>query len=241
MKLFAGIALAIALMTCLPLAASSSPTSVPLQRGVLTGNYGLDSSADSVSVRAGDAGSNHREVFWSPQQPRLDGEVCATWASESAPTAQQGLALRIVQADGRTRAVTITKNVIFGATWAINAHVWDSGLDQPFQAIGQWDLVATLTEAGRTRPLPWRACARTIGATLSFRLWVLGVHAEPTWDTPGHTGSATIPAAWNVPGQFGLYAGHLPAGGEMVYTDVSVRAVSLAVRSSRIPRPAQGE
>jgi len=75
---------------------------------------------------------------------------------------------------------------------------------------------------GGYRPLPWRVCTRMIGTTLGFKIWFPAVMSEPAWNDPAYTRTATVPAAWIVPGKAGWYAGHLPPGGRARYTGLSV-------------------
>src|SRR4051812_34990663 len=61
---------------------------------------------------------NSREVFRRPgAQMARSQTTCATWVRQSAPSVQQGLAVRIRDRAGRVRAVTLTKNVEFGLYW----------------------------------------------------------------------------------------------------------------------------
>lgn len=168
-------------------------------------------------------GINQREVFWTPGLPdQLGGTVCASWDTETSPGIQQGLALAIVAADGHTRAVTVTKNVVFGITWVFNLHVWDTRAEPAFTGFGQHDMGHVVSDyQGGLLPLPWRLCARLADGQLTFKLWVPRSHTEPGWDDPWHTRSAPVPADWNVPGQLGWYVGHIPPGGNTTYTDLS--------------------
>lgn len=178
----------------------------------------------TAAAAASNLGSNQRELFWpAGLTERLNGQVCATWASESSSGVQQGVALRIVAGTSATRAVTVTKNVWAGVNWVFNVHVWDSSLAEPFIDIGQFDLGAVLSNSqGGLYPLPWRLCVRVDGDRLTFKLWVPAVHAEPGWADPVHSRSTSVPAAWNVPGQLGWYVGHLPPAGSATFNGLQL-------------------
>lgn len=92
--------------------------------GVLTPEAG-DSYTYSSSTGAMDAAAlpsntsgNLRAVFWPTHAfAKQNEQTCATWVSESTWRAQQGAVLRVhVARDGAVRAVTVTKNLWFGAT-----------------------------------------------------------------------------------------------------------------------------
>jgi hypothetical protein len=181
----------------------------------------------TAAAPASNHGSNLRKVLWIKETAKsLNASSCATWRSETTSAIQQGAALRIVKGDGYTRAVTVSKNIYFGATWIINLHVWDSRKNPAFRQIGQFDLSQTLRPNGTPAPLPWRLCARALGSTLEFKVWRLGVEPEPAWDDVNHGGKATIPAKWVEPGKAGLYVGHIPAGGSATYSHVAMTALS---------------
>src|SRR5690606_437540 len=63
-------------------------------------------------------GTNTRILVYPPAQPMTDDQQsCATWDAQDGVNAQQGLALRIRNdlPEGRWRAITVTKNVVWGA------------------------------------------------------------------------------------------------------------------------------
>jgi hypothetical protein len=162
--------------------------------------------------------SSLRKVFWpTSESASRDGEVCASWLDQSDGIVQEGVALHIV--DGRTsvRAVTVTKNVIYGVQWVFNVHTWDSTAAQPFTVIGQYDMSRVVTANNQYLPFPWRICARTAGTTLTFKVWVPSRQAEPSWSDPVHAVTTSVPAGYVAPGRTGWYVGHLPAGGSAHY------------------------
>src|SRR4051794_15532143 len=83
------------------------------------------------------AGGNLREMFWPADNPVVpDSESCAIWGAESGPNVQQGAALRITQSGSRFRAISVTKNIFYGATWIFNFHLWDTAQSPAFTLIG---------------------------------------------------------------------------------------------------------
>lgn len=214
---------------------NGNTSTAPLISRVLT----PDGADTSVITKAGgtvtmtapianNALSNLRKVFWpAGLAARTDEETCATWAAQSDDRVQEGLALRITSVNGDTRAITVTKNVIYGVWWDANVHVWDSQAAQPFTGVAQFDTSAiTITGGTQETPFPWRACARVQGATLTFKLWVPAQGPEPSWADPSHTWSTTIPAGYLNAGQAGFYVGHIPAGGVLTYTRLGLRTGS---------------
>ena len=200
--------------------------------GVLTPDAG-DSYTYSSSTGAMDAAAlplntsgNLRAVFWPTHGlATQDEQSCATWAAESTWQAQQGAALRVkVQHDGAVRAVTVTKNVWFGATWIFNVHVWNSRWQRAFRQIGWFDLESTFREpSGFGAELPWRLCARVRGTKFDFKVWRLSTPA-PHWGDPAHGGSVTLPTTAPVAGFAGWYIGHLPAGATASFTRLGTSA-----------------
>lgn len=170
--------------------------------------------------------SNRREVFTEPGAPVSRNQVtCATWVEQSDPLVQEGLAVRVVDRDGRIRAVTLTKNTVFRVDWVFNVVTWDTARDgDPWRDVEQFDMGSVLATPELTvEPFPWRVCLRATGRTISFKVWLPERMAEPSWQDLLYTRSTTIPAAFNVVGAPGWYVGHVPAGGKVVYADLVVR------------------
>lgn len=208
---------ATALAGCQPVLTFDGSTPTDQRVVVLTPDggdrYRYGSSSDAIEVAAldGNQGSNLRSIFWPGTSPVVaDGQSCATWTSQTGLLVQQGAALRIRRTSGRVRALTVTKNVLFGVTSNVNLHTWDSARAEPFAKFAG-ATVPGLREDGRTLPLPWRFCARVVGRTLSFKVWPTS-RSEPAWGDPRWGGSATVPAGWEAPGTTGWYVGHLGAG-----------------------------
>ena len=170
--------------------------------------------------------TNYRAAVWSSDSvTSLDQESCATWVGDSWKNGQEGIALRITQDGSATRAITITKNIIYGVHSVFNAHVWDSSkVGHRFTSFGQFDLSKViLDETGRVRFMPWRVCLQAVGDRLTFKIWFPDLMDEPTWDDPAYTRTATIPADYVVPGKAGWYVGHLPNLEDIEYTNLTTR------------------
>lgn len=195
-----------------------------------TDDYRLRTRAGGVRVSAPptNQGENLRMVFWRRGSARQrDAESCATWQSERGEFVQQGAALRIVETpDGAVRAVTVSRDVFRNAPpaddrWWFNFHVWDSRDTPAFHLLGQVEL-PRLRRGDHAVPLPWYFCARTKGRTLAFKVWRPD-EEEPEYGDPASSGSVEIPEGWVVPGYTGLYAAHLWAGDEALFTDLVTR------------------
>ncbi len=212
-----------------PAATLTVVTGTPLSVRTLTPD-GADTSSITltggvVAMSAPDTNnalSNLRSVFWRTGESRpTDQGACATWQDASSGLVQEGLALRVRDTPGgATRALTVTKNTIYGVQWVFNVHTWDSSAADPFTALGQFDLSDVVTTPDGYEPLPWRVCARAVGDRFTVKVWLPDREAEPAWDDPVHTRTTTVPAEDVVAGAAGWYVGHLPAGGSAHYTDL---------------------
>jgi hypothetical protein len=167
------------------------------------------------------SGVNEREFFWegtSPDEP--DSTVCGTFSTGHGID-QQGIVLRLNDANGTVKAITVTRNVIFFDSQAFNFHLWDTNdADHPFTGFGQ-TILPFLPYAPAVYPL--NMCARTVTATnqVQFVVWTVGRH-QPPWGDPIQGGEATIPVGSPTSGQEGFFAGHLAAGTSMVLTDLRI-------------------
>jgi hypothetical protein len=160
---------------------------------------------------------NRREIVAAGPRQR-DQTVCATWVRQPTWRGQPGLAVRVVDRGGRVRAVTLTKNIVFGVQSVLNVVTWDTARDgDPWRGVAQFDLADELLDQGRLRPLPWRACLRVHGRTVRFKVWLPRERSEPSWSDPTAARSAVLPKAFVLRGRAGWYVGHLPSGGRMVY------------------------
>lgn len=195
---------------------SSSPTAH--RTSVLTTDggdrYTFSSTAGAMDAAAlpTNTSGNLRTLFWPASVPVVaDSQTCAVWSSQSGALVQQGAALRIRESStGRVRAITVTKNIIYGATWIFNFHTWDSARTGVFQIFGQQRISALVDAAGTVAPLPWNFCARVIGSVIEFKVWT-NTMTEPAWGDPARGGRAIIPAGWETAGTTGWYLGHLEA------------------------------
>ncbi len=183
----------------------------------------------TLSAPATNTGTNTRLLWYPPAQPMsLDQQSCATWASQTNLGAQQGLALRVRHdlPEGRWRAVTVMKNVVWGANWNLNVLTWDTRDQTPWTVRGSVDLAAVFWPGQRLVPLPWRVCARVTGDRVTIKGWPAS-SPEPSWSDPRHTGSVQLPAEWAYAGKGGWYVGHLPAGASTTFTELDLASLIL--------------
>lgn len=233
--------LAAAVGVCVAVLAACGPSVSPMDptlgAGILTpegvDTYALTVSNGLVTATAAETntGQNTRVAFWQlADQPSIDQETCATWVNARGVLQQPGAALRVRSTNGRTTAITVTNNIFYGARWAFNVHVMDSGASPQFRQIGSFDLSEVFRPGGPTTldlpPYPWRMCTRVVGDTVSFVVWPTTTHAEPSWDDPRYGGSVTLPAGWGQAGQPGWYVGHLEARDSAGYTEMSTAVIS---------------
>lgn len=198
-----------------------SETSVLTPDG--TDSYRFTASTGALEAHALDSNtqSNLRTVFWPAGSPSVvDAQSCATWTGPDGAASQQGAALRIsVDASGHTKAVTVTKNIFYGATWIFKVHTWDTARAVPLDAVASIDLEPLLAPAGVPLPLPWHFCARAIGSTVELKVWVDG-ETEPKWGDQTHGRSAELPPGWDIPGATGWFIGHVPPAGTANFVDL---------------------
>jgi hypothetical protein len=189
-----------------------------------SGTYRFTSLPANTAVTSLDSGTggNLREAFWPADNPIVpDSESCAIWGAQTGTLSQQGAALRIVQNGSRVRAITVTKNIFYNATWIFNFHVWDSSQSPAFTSFGSKDLSALLVHAGVVTPLPWHFCARVIGSKVEFKVWPVAEPLEPAWGDPTHGGSATLPAGWGASGKAGWFIGHVQPNEAAVFNNLA--------------------
>ncbi len=211
-------------------------SSAPLRTYLLTGegfdHYLLKTDGTASEVEAADSnrGGNTRLVWANLDDPVAnDLRVCATWERFTG-LAQPGLALRVRRDGNRTRAITVTDNIFWGARFGFNVHVWDTGSGLrlpgvlPVTAVGGADLSATFGQAGSLIDLPWRVCARVKGRTLDIKVWPLS-GPEPEWGDVRYGRRFRLSMAAVYPGRAGFYAGHLRPGDEVVLSDQQVVVV----------------
>jgi hypothetical protein len=207
-----------------PAATHTATTEIALTTRVLTSD-GADTAnislADGVVTMSApltnNSLSNLRTVFWpTGEASAADEQVCATWLDQSG-IVQQGVALRINDGPSSIRALTVTKNVVYGVQWVFNVHTWDTSQLEPFTGIGQYDMSQVVTADNQYLPFPWRICARAIGAELTFKVWLPDREAEPSWSDAIHARTTAVPNDYLSPGTTGWYIGHIAAGGSAHY------------------------
>ena len=167
-----------------------------------------------VAAPATNRGTNTRVVVWAPATTMaVDQQSCATWSSASVPNVQQGITLRLRHdPSGRWRAVTVMKNVLYGAVWQFNVLTWDSHGSPTMSPRGAVNLEAVFRPGGVVASLPWKVCARAVGDIVTMKAWRAG-EAEPAWGDASHGGSVRLPPGWAYAGKAGWYIGHVPPGG----------------------------
>lgn len=191
-----------------------------------------------VTAPAANRGSNLRTVFWPGSSPAVaDSQSCATWTSQTGEFVQQGAALRIRRSGDRVRALTVSKNILYGVTLNVNFHTWDSARSEPFVKFAG-ATAPGLRENGRTLPLPWRFCARVVGRTISYKVWPTS-RTEPAWGDARWGASATVPVGWEAAGATGWYAGHLGAGQRARYDRLRTWRFGVDPPAVRPPPPAR--
>lgn len=197
------------------------------------GADGYTSSAVKGTVQLSgpptNTGTNTRMVLFPSAQPSsIDQQACATWSTQTDLRTQQGLALRIRadQPEGRWRAVTVLKNVLWGANWNFNVLTWDTRNPSGWTTHGTVDLNRVFWPNQQLAPFPWRVCARVTGDVVTVKGWRAGT-PEPPWNDPNHTGSVRLPPEWSYPGQAGWYVGHLPSGQQTTFTDLTLHQLTL--------------
>jgi hypothetical protein len=183
--------------------------------------YNAGTQAATIIADGANTGGNNRGVFWFSGQPAVqDAESCARWSAENGgskvvPNIQEGAALRIrTNGDGSVNAVTVTRNMLYGAVWIFNEHIWNTNKSPSYTLLGHVDLRPVFDPSGDgadPAPLPWGVCAKTVGSTLSFVAWLDGT-AKPAYGDTTHGGSVTLPPEYVYAGNYGWYIGHLSAG-----------------------------
>jgi hypothetical protein len=167
----------------------------------------------AVSAPSTNTGGNTRGVFVPAGIPATrDHESCASWQGGHGRIIQQGVALRVRDESGGTRAITVTKNIYYGATWIFNVHTWEPG--GVFRPVGSRDFSAVMA------PEPWHLCARVVGDKVEVKLWT-GADPVPAWGDKHHTGVVQLPRGWVYAGRPGGYAGHLEQGDMIRYTNLA--------------------
>ena len=193
----------------------------------LVDRYALTAKQGSVTVAAEGkiAVADDRSFFFAPgAASSTDQQSCASWSSQSpapSPTVplQQGLVLRAATFDGVTKAISVTKNIVYGVNWVFNVHEWNSSLPIPYVLLHHFDLSSYVIAQAKVRPLPWNACLQVVGSQLRFELWVSG-DPVPAWGDSTHGGDIPLPSSMVFAGTPGYYAGHLTAKSSMTFSQL---------------------
>jgi hypothetical protein len=166
-----------------------------------------------ATAPSSNTGSNSRWVFHDPTAPIAEDEgACATVTHSGLPV-QEGIALRVTnEPSGRTRAITVTKNVWGDASWIYNVHVWDTADSTPLRQLGAFDMSAALQRRSGVATSVPRLCARVVGDRVELKVWP-ATEVEPPWDDPVSTRSLEVDPEWVRAGAAGWYIGHVPPGG----------------------------
>lgn len=182
--------------------------------------FDLAGDDDELALSAADTnvGGNTRLIAWRAGGPAATtGTACISVQQWSWP-AQEGVALRVSSDGGRTRAVTVTKNVWAHATTVFNVHVWDTGrAGAPMSKLASFDMAH---ELGGDASSPHRICARIVGPTLSFKVWST-TDTEPEWNNAA-TRTVRLPADVPREGSFGVYVGHVEPGDTLRVHDIDL-------------------
>ncbi len=161
-------------------------------------------------------GGDLRMAWWPSRAPMsVDSEACTTWARRKGVVVQPGVVLRVRQDGGRTRAISVTNNVYYGARWAWNVHLWDAvgTARSPIRQVGSVHLPEVFgSHPEKLPPLPWRLCARVVGSTVQLKAWPTARGTEPAWGDDLYGGTVKVPSGWVFPGRSGWYLGHLLPG-----------------------------
>lgn len=179
-------------------------------------NVSGDWSRTVISAPTTNQGGNTRIGFVANSTQVFDwNETCATWTSHTGPIDQPGHVLRF---DG-TRAVTVTQNIYGGTRNVMNIHTWD--LAKPASS-GRFTLVAQFTPPSMTHGWPLRSCARAHGETVEFKVWPT-TWTEPSWGDTCCYGTTNIENLQG--GRPGWFAGHVFAGGQLIYENLYLHAI----------------
>lgn len=234
---WAFVALAAGLQACSH-ASNDSPRRLARYRiGVISSDradrYNVSSTEQGFNVSAprSNTDANLRVVVVADGAPiSVDQEACITWKGAVDRIAQPGIALRVRTSSSRTRAITVTDNIFYGARWAFNFHVADStpaSLEE-MHPIGSFMPsgfgTGFATGFGSVPPLPWRLCARVVGRRFEAKVWATqSRQGEPAYGDPAFSGSVELPVELVYSGRPGTYVGHLSPGESAAVVDGSAQ------------------
>jgi hypothetical protein len=163
-------------------------------------------------------GSNDREFLWSSTGlTESNSTACGTFTMDNA-TDQPGVAFRVQDLAGVTTGITVTQNIYGYVRNQFNFHTWDTSRSGVFAEFGSTTINALPEfdiDSGES------ICAQVTGNVIQFVVWLPGA-TQPPWGDPTWGGQATLPTNAPTTGQTGFYAGHVPAGDSMTYTNLTV-------------------
>lgn len=210
-----------------------------------TDQYVLEVDSLGLTVRspAANVGGNLRVAVVDDDAPVLaDQQACVSWHGPAGSSAQPGVVLRSKVEPGRTRAIVVTNNVVWGYRSGFNVHLVDTdGLNETGTGPGPYvhprmagfDMRAGVGDLTDGKPSPWRICARVVGSTLTVKAWsVPAFDTEPSWSDPTYAQSTTLPSTAGHTGRPGIYVGHLSPGDHAVLKDLDTGTVPAAPRSA---------
>lgn len=214
---------------CMPVLKGGSYTG-----GVITPNQGdtyeIVDQGTGFSAEAPTANTdiNLRVAVAKDSAPvSVNQSACVTWNGPNNSTIQPGVVLRSRTADGHTRAIMVTNNVSFAFRPGFNVHLADSAAAIKLTQVGAGTLVGGVGEFWKLKDLPWRICARAIGATIDVMAWSLADFShEPDWGTPGVGYSTQVPPQWVTAGRPGAYVGHVGPGTKAQFSDLDTDKIA---------------
>ena len=197
------------------------------------------SGFDVAAPSSNQGGNLRRAVVKADAPSSVDQTSCVTWTGAAGQSIQPGLSLRTRITSERTRAVTVTDNIVYGVRSAFNVHGFDSAASQPYVKYGSVSLPDSLgADPAHPAPLPWRMCARADGTRIDVKVWsTVTQPTEPAWGDTRFSGSVTVPQEWTAAGQPGVYVGHLEPGESTSYRSGATETGSPATFAAM----AQGE
>lgn len=197
--------------------------------------YVVDQAPEGAAERAVAAPGSNRSgnlrvvAVGDDVEASVDQESCITWLGPRHDRAQPGLALRVANSAGRTRAITVSNNIWLQDRSTFNVHLADTAtgdvLAERMVAVGTIQVPTGLGDDLFTvKALPWRMCARAIGTTIEVKAWSADEQAvEPAWGELGFTGSVEVPSDWVHAGRPGFYMAHLAPGERAELVDAVTR------------------
>ncbi len=173
--------------------------------------HGVVTVSDSSSEESGNSRHVIPVLASTAQQ---DEASCVTILGPLDGSTQPGVALRIRSDGSRTRAITVTNNILWGARNGFNVHLADSGAvgEEQMHGIAGYFPTGFAPSLRSLPPLPWRLCARVMGQQLQTKVWAPFQMPEPSYADSRFGLAVTLPPEWVFAGRPGFYVGHLATG-----------------------------